>query len=39
MQSLIDTADEDEVGGVESGGNKTNLSNLFTSKKLLKRVI
>ena len=30
---MIDTPDEDEIGGGGSGGNKTNLSNLSTSKK------
>ena len=33
LQSLIDRADEDEIGENKSGCNKTNLSNLFTSKK------
>ena len=36
LQSLIDAADEDEVGGGESGGNETNLSKLSTSKKSTK---
>ena len=30
---MIDAANEDEVDGGASGGNKTNLSNLFTLKK------
>ena len=34
MQLSIDTADKNEVG--ESGGNKTNLSNLSISKKSTK---
>ena len=33
LQSLINAANEDKVGRNESGGNKTNLSNLFASKK------
>ena len=33
LQSLIDTADKDEVGRVKNSGNKTNLSNPSPSKK------
>ena len=32
MQSLINVAYKDKVGGGENGGNKTNLSNLLTLK-------
>ena len=33
LQSLINAEDKDEVGGDESGGNKTNLLKPFASKK------
>ena len=35
-QLSINAANKDEVGGVKIGGNETNLSNPFTSKKFTK---
>ena len=36
LQSLINAANENEVGRYKSGGNETILSNLFASKKFTK---
>ena len=33
LQSSIDVAGDNEVGRDKGGGNKTNLSNLYSSKK------
>ena len=33
LQSLINAPDKDKIGRNKSGGNKTNLLNLFVSKK------
>ena len=35
LQSLIDRVNENEICRIENGGNKTNLSNLSTSKKFI----
>ena len=33
LQSLINVANKDEIGGDKSGGNKTNLSDPLASKR------